>query len=232
MGAKRALGTPGGYIRRTKIRRFQLIIGGYFLYSFVLAVVLWTLWPDRSTSLWTLIALGPLMLYVARGPLIDVTSPWFKGLGGEQDVARALAPLLGHGYEVLHDLDLGHGNVDHVVVGPTGIYAIETKASRGRFYFGSEGRLMRSGLPAERMRTQAVGSAQRVRQRLAACGQEHFVIAVLALTKATLPKGPMNLRLGYAVEAASLAAWISRRMPRLEPTDVDRVCSVLAQYTR
>lgn len=52
------------------------------------------------------------------------------GLDGERTVAENLDLLRADGHVVLHDL-VGPGfNVDHVVVGPTGIYAVETKTLR------------------------------------------------------------------------------------------------------
>ena len=51
-----------------------------------------------------------------------------RGLLGEQAVAEQLQRLLPHGYQVFHDVPGdGKWNVDHVVVGPTGVFAIETK---------------------------------------------------------------------------------------------------------
>lgn len=50
------------------------------------------------------------------------------GLEAEITVAEELNRLMQHGYTVFHDLP-GDGpfNVDHVLVGPTGIFAVETK---------------------------------------------------------------------------------------------------------
>jgi hypothetical protein len=36
------------------------------------------------------------------------------------------------GWFALHDVQLGRGNVDHLLVGPAGIFTIETKSHRGR----------------------------------------------------------------------------------------------------
>ncbi len=55
-----------------------------------------------------------------------------KGLIGEQILGKFLEEqLMPHKYQVLHDLVCKNGektfNIDHVVVGPTGIFSIETK---------------------------------------------------------------------------------------------------------
>ena len=56
---------------------------------------------------------------------------FFKGARGEESVARALA-LLPSDYRVFHGVSIngaqGPGNdIDHVVIGPSGIFAVETK---------------------------------------------------------------------------------------------------------
>lgn len=56
------------------------------------------------------------------------------GYLGERAVAEELEPLLREGYRVFHDVPVGKAeggfNLDHVVVGPTGLFAIETKTRR------------------------------------------------------------------------------------------------------
>lgn len=53
------------------------------------------------------------------------------GLAGEESVADDFRRLERHGYHVFHDIPStnrpGGANIDHVVVGPAGIFAIETK---------------------------------------------------------------------------------------------------------
>jgi hypothetical protein len=50
-----------------------------------------------------------------------------RGRDGERIAGESLEKLRKHGYEVFHDLVAGNFNIDHVVIGPSGIYAIETK---------------------------------------------------------------------------------------------------------
>lgn len=49
------------------------------------------------------------------------------GLAGEQAVGQELTELLREGFYVYHDFPTEHGNIDHVLVGPSGVYAVETK---------------------------------------------------------------------------------------------------------
>ncbi|MSU70175.1 MAG: NERD domain-containing protein [Opitutaceae bacterium] len=65
----------------------------------------------------------------------------YLGCFGERVVAEALEPLKAQGFRVFHDVPSGEAshpfNIDHVVVGPSGIFAIETKMRRkGRAHGG------------------------------------------------------------------------------------------------
>src|SRR5207248_8065934 len=57
---------------------------------------------------------------------------WADGYVGEVAVARALKPLEQEGYQVLGPRRIGQrADIDQVVVGPTGLFAIEIKAWNG-----------------------------------------------------------------------------------------------------
>ena len=49
------------------------------------------------------------------------------GLDGERATGEELNQLMKHGYRVYHDLQAGKFNIDHIVIGPSGVYAVETK---------------------------------------------------------------------------------------------------------
>ena len=39
--------------------------------------------------------------------------------------------MSGSGWHVIHDASLGRGNVDHILIGPSGIFTVETKSHPG-----------------------------------------------------------------------------------------------------
>lgn len=74
--------------------------------------------------------------------------PWRKGLKGETTVEQALSKLP-NDYYIIHDVVLNFKRrvqIDHVVVGPTGIFAIETKSMGGNLRPHPEGWLQGSKL--------------------------------------------------------------------------------------
>src|SRR4051812_47921420 len=52
-----------------------------------------------------------------------------QGADGELATARALAELTVEGWHVLHDRLLPHGgNIDHLAIGPAGVFVVDAKA--------------------------------------------------------------------------------------------------------
>ena len=56
-----------------------------------------------------------------------------KGILGEQDVAARLDPLTRTGWRVLHSVMVNEsgGDIDHVLIGPPGVFTINTKSHPG-----------------------------------------------------------------------------------------------------
>ncbi|MBW1796517.1 MAG: thermonuclease family protein [Deltaproteobacteria bacterium] len=79
------------------------------------------------TSIWVLglVLLGFASHYFRR------YRNWGKGILGEEMVVETLTPL-DNSYVLINDVLLpeGKGNIDHILVGPTGIFVIETKNYR------------------------------------------------------------------------------------------------------
>jgi hypothetical protein len=75
------------------------------------------------------------------------TSAWRRGARGERRTARALRPLLRAGWTVLHDVAIPHSraNADHVLIGPPGVFLVDTKAWHGRITLGPDGSAWHNG---------------------------------------------------------------------------------------
>ena len=74
---------------------------------------------------------------------------WRRGAAGERRTARLLGPLERHGWAVLHDLAVpgSRANMDHLVIGPGGVFVIDSKQYRGRLQLDSSGRLWHGRYP-------------------------------------------------------------------------------------
>ena len=96
---------------------------------------------------------------------------WKKGYRGEEAVATALVDDLPDSYCVVNDLSTEFGNVDHVVVGPTGVFAVETKNWRGTVTNDEKGGLLLNERPPDRPTVRRLTSTiVRMRERWVALG--------------------------------------------------------------
>jgi hypothetical protein len=93
------------------------------------------------------LAVGELAAVMAGWGLRFRPSPdacaWRRGAAGERHTARLLGPLERHGWVILHDLAVpgSWANLDHLVIGPGGVFVIDSKQYRGRLRVDSAGRL-------------------------------------------------------------------------------------------
>jgi hypothetical protein len=93
------------------------------------------------------LVLGALAAAAAAWGLRFKPSPdavaWRQGAAGGRRTARLLAPLERQGWAILHDLALpgSRANLDHLVIGPGGVFVIDSKQYRGRLQLDAVGKL-------------------------------------------------------------------------------------------
>jgi hypothetical protein len=104
----------------------------------------------RSTGLGTSTALGAAggLAYLLRFRTSADTGAWRRGAKGERRTARRLHRL-GRGWTVFHDLAIpgSRANADHLVIGPPGVFLIDSKLYRGRLTLTSDGTLWNGRRP-------------------------------------------------------------------------------------
>jgi Nuclease-related domain len=66
---------------------------------------------------------------------------WQRGAQGERNTARLLGRLARDGFVVFHDLAVpgSPANVDHLVIGPSGVFVIDSKQWTGSVHQGADG---------------------------------------------------------------------------------------------
>lgn len=109
-----------------------VLLTGLFL--IVLAVYEWFGWFFKTLHRpWvvTVIAVGYVLYAAIRvRPFYRLSRQLRLGRDGERIVGQELEKLRTYGYRVYHDFLADDFNIDHIVVGPTGIFTVETKAFR------------------------------------------------------------------------------------------------------
>jgi hypothetical protein len=188
------------------------------LVGFTAAAALAVWWGDGAFELVFAVVLGAMLMLIAFGWMVGgsvFSLPWLWGALGEQWTEEEL-DRLGEGWFVEHDLQRERGNWDHIVVGPPGIFLLDSKhfhepaavegdalvVGRARY----EGRLFRGA---------AVGLGEELERRVPE--QRRPWVQAVAVVWGEFPRQPHEGdRVAY-VNGYDLADWLLRqpeRMPR------------------
>jgi hypothetical protein len=143
-------------------------------------------WPALSRPVVVLLFLalaGGCGIFVALSRA--ALSSWIKGAAGEEKVAQALA-FLPASWDVFHGVPPAgrtlwpaRGDLDHVVLGPTGLFVVETKNWTGRIEIRDNAIFYEGGAPSRPPLDQVRRSARELAARLEAGGMRAVVHPVL-----------------------------------------------------
>ena len=162
-------------------------------------------WGKTEPGLVAIVALAGLaaMLFIELGRQGERLIELLSGAAQEETVGSVLDPLRKEGWLVVHNWDRRHGNIDHIVIGETGAFAIETKAGRYRTSAG----------------LQATGAARAVSELTGVS----WVTAVACTSDQNdaVQRGQV-----WVVGPTHLADWLrSARLHRGRPIDLDQARS-------
>jgi Nuclease-related domain len=178
-------GVGGGVLGRQLAPRWGLVLG-------VLAVVVagWGLWFRPSPD----------------------AAAWRRGAAGERRTARLLDPLGRRGWAVLHDLAVpgSRANIDHLVIGPGGVFVIDSKQYRGRLRLDASGRLWHGRYPLAPALRAVDFEADQAAQVLA--DPDVVVVPIVAVHGAQVPWGKVVMD-GVPVVAARRLPSMLRALP-------------------
>jgi hypothetical protein len=137
---------------------------------------------------------------------------WRQGAAGERRTARLLGPLERHGWAVLHDLAVSgsRANIDHLVIGPGGVFVIDSKQYRGRLQLDSSGRLWHGRHPLAPSLRAVSFDADQAAQVLPDPGVA--VVPIVAVHGAEVPWGKVVTD-GVPVVAARRLPGMLRQLP-------------------
>jgi hypothetical protein len=87
------------------------------------------------------LAVAALVGWRLRFRASEQARTWQRGAAGERRTARLLRRLTRDGYVVFHDLAMpgSDANVDHLVIGPTGVFVVDSKQWSGQVHQGADG---------------------------------------------------------------------------------------------
>ena len=137
---------------------------------------------------------------------------WRRGASGERRTARLLELLERHGWAVLHDLALpgSRANLDHLLIGPGGVFAIDSKQYRGRLQLDAVGKLWHGRYPLAPAVRAASWEADQAAQVLPDPGMA--VVPIVAVHGAQVPWGKVVTD-GVPVVSARRLPSMLRQLP-------------------
>jgi hypothetical protein len=138
-----------------------------------------------------------------------------RGASGEEHVGELLGQLPERGWRVIHDASLGRGNVDHILIGPPGIFTIETKSHPG---------------PVRVTRVHGETLRQAQAQRRAIERVTGLAVEPLVVFSRAWVDRPMARRKGVrVVPARMLLGYLSKLAPTLSPAQIEHARALVAQ---
>ncbi|MDF5751387.1 nuclease-related domain-containing protein [Spongiactinospora sp. TRM90649] len=159
----------------------------------------------------------------------EAVRTWRRGALGERRTARRLRRLERAGYLVLHDraLPYGRANVDHLAIGPTGVFVIDSKVWHRDRRITRRGRYVNVGRRwgSDEVRSaayEATSVAKALSKRLATPIE---VTPVLAVHGPYVPLRGLTVDGVKMLRATVVPSWIMRRKTRITPDLITRLQS-------
>ena len=175
------------------------------------------------------LAAAGFLVWAVRDGLKGIDA-FFKGARGEESVAVLLAALP-RGFHVFHDFRCeGAGCIDHVAVGPNGIFVIETKCWSGEVTFGRGELFVNGNAPSRPPLKQAHASARALGRFLSArIGSEPVCVPVVCFASDTFKPGLLAHEDAVICNASALQSLIVTHASHLSADEIERIVKVMEQ---
>lgn len=160
----------------------------------------------------------------------SVEQTWIQGAEGEELVGNALEEALGEGWFVLHSVPIGSENsdIDHLVIGPNGVFSINTKNHPGSRIVCAENRVRVQGKSmsknhpyARNSRFEAGRAAHILTEAVGFKVHVQGVIAYIAL-EVDIMSNPKDGKVIH-LNADHLTGWLLKQNQVLSPKAVERI---------
>ena len=148
-----------------------------------------------------------ITMFVISRYILPLLERHDRGATGEEQVGSLLEELAGSGWRVIHDVTLGHGNVDHILIGPAGLFTVETKSHPGPVRVGRLHGRMLSQAHAQRKAVERVTGVR--------------VEPLIVFSRAWVDR-PLTRRKGVrVVPARMLIGYLTRQGPTLSVEEIE-----------
>ena len=160
-----------------------------------------------------------------RRGLLRVES-FFKGARGEEAMAGLFARLPDD-WHVYHDVEAGTDHVDHVLMGPAGIFAVETKNWRDPVVLESGELIVAGHVPHRRPIAQAAAEAKAVKAALEQAGWTGEVTPVACFVSGTFKGGFAQSGKVLVANAEEFVKWLAGQPAVRAPGECARLVQLM-----
>ncbi len=171
-------------------------------------------------------------------PIWRELKPLKQGRDGEKFIGQHLERLRESGYRVLHDI-VGNGfNIDHVLIGPTGVYTIETKTiskpAKGSCEIAYDGETISVNefTPDRDPIVQAKAQANWIRGFLKETITEDLLVLPVVLYPGWFVKPQPKGCEVWVLHPDALPAFLKNEKPALDKRDIQAIEGSLSVYVR
>ena len=194
-----------------------IFLSGFSLATWVIAGFMW-----GSLLLAASLAVIGLGLYWGTRRMEN----FYTGARGEERVSSILRNLPDR-YHVFNDFVARGVHVDHVVVGPPGVFSIETKFWNGVVTVEGSEVLVNGGRPSHSPLRQATREAALVKAELARLGWNGDVTPVLTFASDTFSARIAEVQGAVILNSSDLAAAFSTERTIIPSAELNRLVSIM-----
>jgi hypothetical protein len=174
--------------------------------------------------------LGAVRRFFGANPLAQNTRSWYLGAVGEIVVAEKLERL-GPGWHVISAVPVGAGgsDIDHVVVGPAGVFTINTKAHANKRVWAAGHALRINGFSQHYIRNSQHEAARASRLLTTAVGRPIVVTPLIVMVGISELNHGLHRPEVDVVVSRGIVRNLKRRRHLLTPDAIDEIAEVASR---
>ena len=216
-------GMPGEWARvKGTVLGLWPLFSGLFLAGFASAAIIF----NGGEWGWYLLALAAVAIGWSVNRGFRRVESFFIGARGEERVSNILRSLP-ESYHVFNDFIALSSHIDHVVAGPAGVFAIETKNWRGEVTVEEGAVLVNGALPTRDPLKQARREAALVKAQLAKLGWNGEVTPILVFASDTFDAQIAEVDGTVVINSCEIARSFSTDRVVIHPTEVERLAGLM-----
>jgi len=163
---------------------------------------------------------------------------WASGASGEKIVSLKLKGLP-NSYFLIEDVCLTkYGNIDHIVIGPTGIFVVETKNHKGRIEFNGEDWTCHSGRFKNKIKDigkQVIFSTFDLKKFLIDANlinPNFWIHSLIVFSNPETKFNINNLKIAEVFNPAGAVKFILEQEKVLDENKVEKIVNILKRFVR